>query len=176
MRIVVAGRLRAAPAPLAARDQRLPGRGRGGPQFRLRPLRRPLPRRRHGRYRPVVLEAGAERLGGGARRYDPPLRNYLRAARLCGEHDVPRLPHVPGGRVVIAHPVSRRRLDPGQIGEIGAAGPNIAPGYWQNSEATAEAFTARLAGETDETRWLRTGDLGFLDEAGELFITGRIKE
>jgi acyl-CoA synthetase (AMP-forming)/AMP-acid ligase II len=82
----------------------------------------------------------------------------------------------PGERVVIADPVSLRRLAPGRIGEIWAAGPNIAPGYWRNPEATAEAFSARLADEADETRWLRTGDLGFLDESGELFITGRIKE
>jgi acyl-CoA synthetase (AMP-forming)/AMP-acid ligase II len=82
----------------------------------------------------------------------------------------------PGERVVIADPVSLRRLAPGRIGEIWAAGPNIAPGYWRNPEASAEAFSARLADEADETRWLRTGDLGFVDEAGELFITGRIKE
>src|SRR5207244_7854222 len=82
----------------------------------------------------------------------------------------------PGERVVIADPVRLCRLEPGRIGEIWAAGPNIAPGYWQNPEASTEAFSARLAGSADETRWLRTGDLGFLDEAGELFITGRIKE
>jgi acyl-CoA synthetase (AMP-forming)/AMP-acid ligase II len=82
----------------------------------------------------------------------------------------------PGERVMIADPVSLRRLAPGRIGEIWAAGPNIAPGYWRNPEASAEAFSARLADEADETRWLRTGDLGFVDESGELFITGRIKE
>jgi acyl-CoA synthetase (AMP-forming)/AMP-acid ligase II len=82
----------------------------------------------------------------------------------------------PGERVVVADPVSLRPLDPGQIGEIWAAGPNIAPGYWRNPGATDEAFAARLAGAADRTQWLRTGDLGFLDETGELFITGRIKE
>ena len=50
----------------------------------------------------------------------------------------------PDERVVIADPASLRRLDPGQIGEIWAAGPNIAPGYWRNPEASAEAFMARL--------------------------------
>jgi acyl-CoA synthetase (AMP-forming)/AMP-acid ligase II len=83
---------------------------------------------------------------------------------------------VPGERIVVVEPETRRRLAPDEIGEVWVAGPNVAPGYWRNPAATEAAFAARLAGDSDPTRWLRTGDLGFLDADGELFITGRIKE
>ena len=61
------------------------------------------------------------------------------------------------------------------VGEIWISGPNVAQGYWQNAKATTATFWARIEGEGEE-RWLRTGDLGFLDGTGELFITGRIKD
>jgi acyl-CoA synthetase (AMP-forming)/AMP-acid ligase II len=80
-----------------------------------------------------------------------------------------------GERIAIVDPESRRRLAPGAVGEVWVAGPNVAGGYWQNREATASVFEARIDGEGDEF-WLRTGDLGFLDTGGELFITGRIKD
>jgi acyl-CoA synthetase (AMP-forming)/AMP-acid ligase II len=80
-----------------------------------------------------------------------------------------------GERIAIVDRDSCARLGTGLIGEIWVAGANVAQGYWQNPEATEAAFGAHVAGEPGE-RWLRTGDLGFLDEDGELFITGRIKE
>ncbi|MFO6383095.1 acyl-CoA synthetase, partial [Pseudomonas aeruginosa] len=56
------------------------------------------------------------------------------------------------------------------VGEIWAAGPSIAHGYWRNPEASAKTFVER-----DGRTWLRTGDLGFLRD-GELFVTGRLKD
>ena len=56
----------------------------------------------------------------------------------------------------------------GEDDELQVLGPNVMLGYWQNDQATAAAFTA--------DRWLRTGDQARIDEAGRLFITGRIKD
>jgi len=77
--------------------------------------------------------------------------------------------------IAIVDPASGRRLPADRVGEIWVAGPNLARGYWRNPEAAAAVFGAQIDGEAD-CGWLRTGDLGFLDPAGELFITGRIKE
>jgi acyl-CoA synthetase (AMP-forming)/AMP-acid ligase II len=79
-------------------------------------------------------------------------------------------------RIAIVEPESSARLPAGQVGEVWVAGPNVAGSYWRNAEATRVGLNAAIAGEEDGTNWLRTGDLGFLDDIGELFITGRIKD
>jgi amino acid adenylation domain-containing protein len=78
-----------------------------------------------------------------------------------------------GQRLAIVDPASEIELAPGQVGEIWLAGPSVTAGYWRQPEETAASFQATLA--TGVGPFLRTGDLGFLDE-GELFITGRIKD
>ena len=52
-------------------------------------------------------------------------------------------------------------------GEIQVKGDNVMLGYYNNDEANAEAFT--------EDGWFRTGDIGYMDEDGYVFITGRCK-
>ncbi len=79
-----------------------------------------------------------------------------------------------GARLLVVDPESRVPCGPGQVGEIWIAGPAVSAGYWGLPEVTAETFGARKA--DGDGPWLRTGDLGFLDNGGELFVTGRLKD
>ncbi|HEX3128033.1 MAG TPA: AMP-binding protein, partial [Thermoanaerobaculia bacterium] len=87
----------------------------------------------------------------------------------CGS---PRL----GQEVLVVEPETRTPLPEGRVGEIWIGGPSVAGGYWNRPEESAEVFFARLATREDDGRtFLRTGDLGFLQD-GELFVTGRLKD
>jgi len=55
----------------------------------------------------------------------------------------------------------------GETGEICISGPQVMPGYWNKPEETENAFVGRF---------LRTGDVGYMDEEGFIFIVDRIKD
>ncbi len=80
----------------------------------------------------------------------------------------------PSEKVIVVDPDTLTQCDNQQIGEIWVQGPSIAVGYWKQPDRTKKIFQARLA-DTGEGPFLRTGDLGFLDD-GELFVTGRTKD
>ena len=82
---------------------------------------------------------------------------------------------VPGGRVAIADADTGRPLGLREVGEVRVGGDHVASGYWGRAEETRATFGATLEGFGD-AGWLRTGDLGFLDAEGELYITGRLKD
>ena len=72
---------------------------------------------------------------------------------------------MPGLDVRIAD-ADGRPLPAGTRGEIVVRGENVMAGYWKNAKATADVL---------RDGWLYTGDLGYLDEDGFLYVLGRVK-
>ena len=81
---------------------------------------------------------------------------------------------LPDQKIAIANPETLTRCQPDEVGEIWVSGPSVGVGYWNRTEETERTFRAYLS-DTGEGPFLRTGDLGFLQD-GELFITGRAKD
>ncbi len=81
---------------------------------------------------------------------------------------------LPDQQIVIANPETCICCLPGEVGEIWVSGSSIGHGYWNRPQETEQTFRAYLA-DTGAGPFLRTGDLGFLDN-GELFVTGRAKD
>ena len=61
-----------------------------------------------------------------------------------------------------------KELKPGEIGEIALRGPGVAKGYWKRDEESKKVFLP--------DGWFLTGDMGYLDEQGLLYITDRKKD
>ena len=74
----------------------------------------------------------------------------------------------PGVELRIVDPETREDVPTGEVGEIWIRGPQVMKGYWNNDEATREAV--------DDDGWFRSGDAGYLDEDGYLYIHDRVKD
>jgi len=70
--------------------------------------------------------------------------------------------------VAVVDPATGSRLAAGEAGEVVVRGPSVTSGYWADPAATREAFL--------DGGWLRTGDVGSLDEDGYLYLRDRIKD
>jgi long-chain acyl-CoA synthetase len=66
---------------------------------------------------------------------------------------------------------SGKELKYGETGELIFSSPNLMKGYYKNDEATDKVIIV----DEDGQKWLRTGDLGFIDEDGFVFLKGRLK-
>jgi acyl-CoA synthetase (AMP-forming)/AMP-acid ligase II len=73
----------------------------------------------------------------------------------------------PGVDVQVVDPSSGRPVGAGQSGEIVVRGANVMLGYWNHPECTAQAF---------RNNFFRTGNIGYQDSAGYLFIVDRLQD
>ncbi len=76
--------------------------------------------------------------------------------------------------IKIINPETKQTLPAYEVGEIVISGEIVTQGYWEKPELTEQQFHFTLPNSDKD--FFRTGDLGFLDANGELFITGRLKD
>jgi acyl-CoA synthetase (AMP-forming)/AMP-acid ligase II len=74
---------------------------------------------------------------------------------------------VAGVQVRVASPLTGEEVPSGRTGEFWIRSEQVMAGYWDKSEATAESFS---------DGWFRTGDAGFVDDDGFLFVRDRVKD
>ena len=91
---------------------------------------------------------------------------------MCRRSDPPEVVANTSGRAIpglhVRAVADGATVAPGEPGEIVVRGYTVMPGYWGNEAATAEAI--------DAEGWLHTGDIGIMDEAGNVRITDRVKD
>lgn len=88
--------------------------------------------------------------------------NPLNGPRKRGSVGLP----LPGVSIRLVGP-EENDTDPGDVGEVWVRGKNVTQGYWKMPEKTREAYSGE---------WFKTGDLGYQDEEGYLYLVGRGKD
>ncbi|MCE4611222.1 MAG: long-chain fatty acid--CoA ligase [Desulfurococcales archaeon] len=78
---------------------------------------------------------------------------------------------VPSTIMAVADPEAPRLLPPGEVGEIVITGPQVMKGYYNRPEENKEVFF-----ECCGYRWLRTGDMGYMDDEGYFYVVDRKKD
>ena len=76
-------------------------------------------------------------------------------------------------KLLIVDPETKQTCPENVVGEIWLQGKSVTPGYWNNHKYTSETYHAYL--ENGEGPFLRTGDMGFINET-HLYVTGRLKD
>ncbi|XP_067204254.1 uncharacterized protein [Linepithema humile] len=104
----------------------------------------------------ILQVYGMTEVGGVAVRQNPNHKNGS-----CGTV-------VPNVQIKIVDPESGKVMEPNQSGEIWIRSKNMMNGYYKNPEATNNTV--------DKDGWLHSGDIGYIDSNGELFIFDKIKE
>ncbi|HJQ45103.1 MAG TPA: long-chain fatty acid--CoA ligase [Amycolatopsis sp.] len=96
-----------------------------------------------------------------------PFVTHLPAERTLDKLGSAGIP-MPYSEVRVVDPATNRPVRAGISGELVARGPNVTPGYWNDDDATAAAF--------DADGWFHSGDIGYLDDDGYLYIVDRLKD
>jgi acyl-CoA synthetase (AMP-forming)/AMP-acid ligase II len=102
-------------------------------------------------------------------------RVEIAGAEAAGVRHIPSCGSPVKGAVLrILDPETRRPRGPREIGEIWVAHGALGRGYWNRPEASRDFFAARIE-DSGEGPYLRTGDLGFVED-GQVYIVGRKKD
>lgn len=103
-------------------------------------------------------------------------KTALKAGRVMASNDGQMIVSsgraAPGVTLKITDTENGMPVPSGHIGEIRISAASVGQGYWHQPDLTAATFTQPIEGEV----YLRTGDLGALDQDGELFVCGRTKD
>lgn len=131
----------------------------------------------------ATLIVASRRLGEPLARLPADYRSLVAGRYAPARADAPSVNLLGNGKVGREADQHIRIIDPdlgqvcetGRIGEICVSGPSVCGGYLGKPALSAEIFAAypEIGGERGH---LRTGDLGFVDGAGELYVTGRLKD